>query len=86
VVAAFAATTPAAVGSMTELHRQISDRGTTLAAHFEAHPDADIYRFLPAPGVILAGVQVSSGRPEPTHQHQVSQKLRPNLTANDRFR
>ena len=53
VAAAFAATTRATVGIITELNRQISDLETTLAAHFETHPDADIYRSLPGLGVIL---------------------------------
>ena len=53
VAAAFAATTGAAVGIIAELNRQISELETTLAAHFEAHPDADIYRSLPGLGVVL---------------------------------
>jgi transposase len=36
-----------------ELNEQISDLETTLANHFEKHPDADIYRSLPGLGVIL---------------------------------
>jgi hypothetical protein len=52
VTAAFAATT-AAVGIIAELNRQIGDLEATLAEHFEAHPDADIYRSLPGLGVIL---------------------------------
>jgi hypothetical protein len=50
---AFAATTSAAVGIITELNRQITKLEQTLAAHFEQHPDADIYRSLPGLGVIL---------------------------------
>ena len=53
VTAAFAATTRAAVGIIAELNRQISDLETTLAEHFEKHPDADIYLSLPGLGVIL---------------------------------
>jgi transposase len=53
VTAAFAATTTAAVGIITELNRQIVDLQTALADHFETHPDADIYRSLPGLGVIL---------------------------------
>jgi transposase len=53
VTAAFAATTRAAVGIITELNRQIADLEAELATHFEAHPDADIYRSLPGLGVIL---------------------------------
>ncbi|MCV7076513.1 transposase, partial [Mycobacterium szulgai] len=53
VAAAFAATTTAAVGILTELNRHISELETSLAAHFETHPDADIYRSLPGLGVVL---------------------------------
>src|SRR5258707_867588 len=62
ITAAFAATTRAAVGIITELNRQISDLETELATHFEAHPDADIYLSLPGLAVILgARCLVSSG-------------------------
>ena len=53
VTAAFGASTRAAVGIIAELNRQISDLEAELATHFEAHPDADIYRSLPGLGVIL---------------------------------
>jgi transposase len=53
VIAAFAATTRAAVGPIVELNRQITDLEAELATHFEAHPDADIYLSLPGLGVIL---------------------------------
>jgi transposase len=53
VTAAFGATTRAAVGIIAELNRQIADLEATLADHFEAHPDADIYLSLPGLGVIL---------------------------------
>ena len=53
VTAAFAATTRAAVGIIAELNHQITDLEAELAAHFETHPDADIYRSLPGLGVIL---------------------------------
>ncbi len=53
VTAAFAATTRAAVAIIVELNRQITDLEAELATHFEAHPDADIYRSLPGLGVIL---------------------------------
>ena len=53
VTAAFAATTRAAVGIIAELNRQIADLEAELATHFEAHPDADIYRSLPGLGVVL---------------------------------
>ena len=53
LAAAFAATTGAAVGIIGELNRQISELETSLATHFEEHPDADIYRSLPGLGVVL---------------------------------
>ena len=53
VTAAFAATTRAAVGIIIELNRQIAELETSLAEHFDTHPDADIYRSLPGLGVIL---------------------------------
>jgi transposase len=53
VATAFAATTRAAVAIIAELNRQIAELETSLAAHFETHPDADIYRSLPGLGVVL---------------------------------
>ena len=53
VTAAFAATTRAAVGIITELNRQIGELETSLTEHFEAHPDADICLSLPGLGVVL---------------------------------
>jgi transposase len=53
VTAAFAATTRSTVAIIAELNRQIAELETSLAAHFEQHPDADIYRSLPGLGVIL---------------------------------
>ena len=53
VTAAFGATTTATVNIIIELNQQISDLESTLAAHFETHPDADIYLSLPGLGVIL---------------------------------
>jgi transposase len=53
VTAAFAASTRATVGIIIELNRQIGELETTLAEHFETHPDADIYRCLPGLGVVL---------------------------------
>jgi transposase len=53
VTAAFGATTRAAVAIIAELNHQIADLEAELASHFEAHPDADIYRSLPGLGVIL---------------------------------
>jgi transposase len=53
VAAAFAATTRAAVGIIIELNRQIDELEAELAAHFETHPDADIYLSQPGLGDVL---------------------------------
>lgn len=53
VADAFAATTRAAVGIITELNRQIGQLEATLSANFEQHPDSDIYHSLPGFGVVL---------------------------------
>ena len=53
VTAAFAATTRATVGIIAELNRQISELETSLANHFETHPDADIYLSQPGLGDVL---------------------------------
>ena len=53
VAAAFGATTRATVGIIAELNRQIAELESSLAAHFETHPDADIYLSLPGLGVVL---------------------------------
>ena len=53
VAAAFGATTTAAVHVIATLNTQIEELETVLAAHFEKHPDADIYRSLPGLGVVL---------------------------------
>jgi hypothetical protein len=53
VTAAFAATTRSSVAIITELNTQIAALDTELAAHFEQHPDADIYLSQPGIGVIL---------------------------------
>jgi transposase len=53
VADAFAATTIAAVGIITELNRQILQLETALTTSFEQHPDSDIYHSLPGFGVVL---------------------------------
>ena len=53
VVAAFAATTKSQVAILRALNEQIAALETELNAHFEQHPDADIYLSLPGFGVIL---------------------------------
>ena len=50
---AFAASTRAAVGQISEINRQIKELEAELAASFEQHPDAGIYRSLPGLGVVL---------------------------------
>ena len=50
---AFAATTTAAVGIISELNRQIAELETALNDRFEQHPDADIYLSLPGLGDVL---------------------------------
>ncbi|WP_204903370.1 IS110 family transposase [Mycobacterium riyadhense] len=54
VTQACGAITSATVNVLIELTDQISQLETTLAEHFEKHPDADIYRSLPGLGVILS--------------------------------
>jgi len=66
VAAAFAATTRAAVGIVTELNRQISELETSLDQHFETHPDADIYLSLPGLGVILGARVLGEFGDDPT--------------------
>jgi transposase len=53
ITAAFAAIARAAVSVIAELNHQIAELETTLADHFETHPDADIYLSQPGLGVIL---------------------------------
>ena len=53
VVTTFAATTRAQVAVIAELNTQIAALDAELTAHFEQHPDADIYLSLPGIGVIL---------------------------------
>ena len=65
VAAAFGATTRAAVGIIAELNRQISELETTLANHFETHPDADIYLSLPGLGVILGARELGEFGDDP---------------------
>ena len=50
---AFASTTSAAVAQIDEINRQIAELEAELAASFEQHPDAHIYRSLPGLGVVL---------------------------------
>ena len=65
VTDAFAATTRAAVGIITELNRQIDQLETVLADRFSQHPDADIYHSLPGFGVILGARALSEFGDDP---------------------
>lgn len=53
IVSAFAATTRSQVAILRALNEQIAALETELTAHFEQHPDADIYLSLPGFGVVL---------------------------------
>lgn len=53
VAAAFGATTKAAVGIIGELNCQIAGLEGELGAHYEQHPDADIYLSVPGLGDVL---------------------------------
>lgn len=66
VSAAFGATTRAAVSIIIELNHQISGLEAELATHFEAHPDADIYRSLPGLGVVLGARVLGEFGDDPT--------------------
>ena len=50
---AFAASTRASVGQISEINRQLTELEAALAAHFEQHPDAALYRSMPGLGVVL---------------------------------
>src|SRR6201988_776882 len=66
VTAAFAATTRATVGIIAELNHQISELEAALAAHFETHPDADIYLSQPGLGVVLGARVLGEFGDDPT--------------------
>jgi transposase len=44
----------AGVAVLVEINRQIDQLETELSAHFEQHPDADIYLSMPGPGVTIS--------------------------------
>jgi hypothetical protein len=50
---AYAASVAATVAILAELNRQIRTLETSLADHFEQHPDAEIIRSLPGLGMVL---------------------------------
>ena len=53
VSSAFAATTSAVVGQIGEINHRVKELEAELAASFEQHPDAAIYRSMPGLGVVL---------------------------------
>jgi transposase len=53
LASAYAASVAATVAILTELNRQIRTLETSLADHFEQHPDAEIIRSLPGLGMVL---------------------------------
>ena len=88
---AFAASTRAAVGQISEINRQIKELEAELAASFEQHPDAGIYRSLPGLGVVL-GARVlgefgdDPERPRTLRLGEVPQELRRYLAADGSIR
>ena len=63
---AFAASTRATVGQLAALTRQLADVDADLTAHFESHPDADLYRSLPGLGVVLGARVLGEFGDDPT--------------------
>jgi transposase len=53
LASAYAASVAATVAILTELNRQIRTLETSLADHFEQHPDAEIIRSWPGLGMVL---------------------------------
>lgn len=86
VVDAFGATTTAAVHVIAALNTQIADLETTLSAHFEAHPDADIYRSVPGLGVVLGARVLGEFGDDPNRftTAKCRKKLRGNITVDHR--
>jgi transposase len=76
VVSAFAATTRSQVAILRALNEQIAALETELAAHFEQHPDADIYLSLPGFGVVLGARVLAEFGDDPNRY--VSAKSRKN--------
>ena len=65
VTTAFAATTRSAVAIITAINTEIAVLEAELAAHFEQHPDADIYLSQPGIGVILGARALSEFGDDP---------------------
>jgi transposase len=74
VTGAYAATTRATIGIITELNHQISQLETELADHFEQHPDADIVRSQPGLGVILGARVLSEFGDDPNRYADVKSR------------
>ncbi len=65
VAVAAAATTKTLVEVIAGLNEAIAELETELATHFDEHPDADIYLYLPGLGVVLgARVLAEFGHPD----------------------
>lgn len=65
VVRAFAATTRSTVAIIAAINTEIAVLEAELAAHFEQHPDADIYLSQPGIGVILGARALSEFGDDP---------------------
>lgn len=65
VVTAFAATTRSTVAIIAAINTQLAVLEAELAAHFEQHPDADIYLSQPGIGVILGARALSEFGDDP---------------------
>ena len=85
---AFAASTRAAVGQISEINRRIEELEAELAASFEQHPDAGIYRSLPGLGVVLGARVLGEfgDDPEALRLGEVPQELRRYLAADGSIR
>jgi transposase len=78
-VAAFAATTRSQVAIIAALNAEVAALAAELAAHFETHPDADIYLSLPGIGVILGARVVAEFGDDPNRYDNA--KSRKNCTS-----
>jgi Transposase/Transposase IS116/IS110/IS902 family len=72
---AFAATTKATVGIISELNHQISELEAALADRFKQHPDAAIYRSLPGLGDVL-GARVLGEFGDDPHRYATAKHRR----------
>lgn len=74
VVKAHTATTRATVAVLIELNRQISALQTELSAHFEQHPDAEIYLSLPGLSFVLGARVLSEFGDDPERYADVKSR------------